>query len=150
MNLNKVFLIGRLTADPEKRTTPSGVSICNFRIATNMFWRDKNSGEKKEKTEFHNIVAWRGLADIVCQYLNKGSLVFIEGRIETRNWEGTDGIKHYKTEIIADNLQLGPRTNRIEDLSSQRENPEKEKSQDDIPIIEEKTEEEIDPKNIPL
>jgi single-strand DNA-binding protein len=109
MNLNKVIIIGNLTADPILRNTPSNNPVCNFSVATNRMWTDKNSGQKQQKTEFHNIVLWRRLAEIASQFLNKGSLVMIEGRLETRTWDDQAGVKHYKTEIIADNLQLGPR-----------------------------------------
>jgi single-strand DNA-binding protein len=109
MNLNKVFLLGNLTSDPELRNLPSGQQVCNFGMATNKTWTDRETGEKKQKAEFHNIVAWRNLATIASQYLKKGGLVFIEGHLSTRNWEDSSGVKKYKTEIIADNLQLGPR-----------------------------------------
>jgi single-strand DNA-binding protein len=111
MNLNKVFLIGNLTADPELRNTPSGQPVCNFSIATNRIWNDKNTGQQQKKTEFHNIVAWRRLAEIVSQFLKKGGLVYVEGRLETRSWDDqSSGNKRYKTEIIAERIQLGPRT----------------------------------------
>lgn len=103
MDLNKVMIIGRLTRDPEVKTTPSGQNVANFSLATSFKWKDK-AGEQKEKTEFHNIVAWRKLAEIIGQYLKKGSQIYLEGRLETRNWEGDDGKKRYRTEIIADNM----------------------------------------------
>jgi single-strand DNA-binding protein len=112
MYLNKVFLIGNLTADPELRNTPSGQPVCNFGIATNRIWKDRNTGQQQKKVEFHNIVAWRRLAEIVSQFLKKGGLVYIEGRLETRSWEDqSSGVKKYRTEIIAENLQMGPRAN---------------------------------------
>ena len=134
MNLNKVFLIGRLTADPEMRSTPSGQAVCSLRIATNRIWTDRESGQRQEKTEYHNIVLWRRLAEIASQYLTKGSLVLIEGRLETRSWEDTSGNKHYRTEIIAENLQLGPKTADKTSIFSERE----EKTQE-IPVIQEET-----------
>jgi len=103
MNLNKAMIIGNLTRDPEVRTTPQGTSVCSFSVATNLIWTDP-SGQRQEKTEFHNIVAWRKLAEICGQYLKKGSKVYIEGRLQTREWEGQDGIKRYRTEIIAENM----------------------------------------------
>lgn len=110
MDLNKVMIIGRLTRDPELKTTPSGQNVANFSVATSMKWKDQSGGDK-EKTEFHNVVAWRKLAEIIGQYLKKGSQVYIEGRLETRNWDGDDGKKRYRTEIIADNMiMLGGRT----------------------------------------
>ena len=110
MNLNRAIIIGRVTQDPQLRTTPSGQSVCNFSIATNRNWTDSETKERQEKTEFHNIVTWRRLAEIANQYLTKGSLVMIEGRIETRSWDDQGGNKRYRTEIIAENMQLGPRS----------------------------------------
>lgn len=103
MNLNKAMLIGNLTRDPETKTTPSGQVVTTFSIATNLTWTDK-SGEKQKKAEFHNIVAWRKLAEICAQYLKKGSKIYLEGRLQTRDWEGQDGVKRYRTEIVADNM----------------------------------------------
>ena len=108
MNLNKVVLIGNLTRDPELRTTPSGQPVASFGIATNRVYTDKG-GQKQKQTEFHNIVAWGRLAEIANQYLTKGKSVLIEGRLNTRNWDAQDGTKRYRTEIIAETLQLGPR-----------------------------------------
>ncbi|PIR98034.1 MAG: single-stranded DNA-binding protein [Candidatus Colwellbacteria bacterium CG10_big_fil_rev_8_21_14_0_10_42_22] len=109
MNLNKVIIAGRLTADPELRTTSSGDSVASFSLATNRFWRDKN-GEKKENTEFHNIVAWGRQAEIINQFSKKGSILMVEGRLQTRTWEGKDGQNRRTTEIVAENIQLGPRS----------------------------------------
>jgi len=103
MNLNKVMLIGNLTRDPELKTTPAGDSVASFSVATNFTWKDKE-GNKQERAEFHNIVAWRKLAEIIGQYLKKGSKIYIEGRLQTRNWEDQNGTKRYRTEIIADNM----------------------------------------------
>lgn len=107
MNLNKVILIGRVTRDPEMRTIPSGQNVAHFSLATNRVWA--KDGQKQESTEFHNIVAWRRLAEIVHQYAKKGSLLMIEGHIQTRTWQAQDGTNRYRTEIVADNVQLGPR-----------------------------------------
>lgn len=103
MSLNRAQLIGNLTRDPELRTTASGQSVVNFGIATNRSFKDRD-GQKQEQTEFHNIVAWGKLADICAQYLNKGRKVFVEGRLQTREWEGQDGSKRRTTEIVADNM----------------------------------------------
>jgi len=103
MNLNKVMIIGNLTRDPEVRNTPNGTNVASFSVATNFVWKDQN-GQKQEKAEFHNIVAWRKLADICSQYLRKGSKVYLEGRLQTRDWDGQDGVKRYRTEIIAENM----------------------------------------------
>lgn len=110
MNLNKIFLIGRLTRDPESRTMPSGQSVSNFGLATNRVWTNPETSEKQEQTEFHNIVTFGKLADICNQYLKKGSLAMIEGRIQTRSWQDQDGDTKYRTEIIAERIQMGPRS----------------------------------------
>ncbi|HBB36730.1 MAG: Single-stranded DNA-binding protein [Candidatus Moranbacteria bacterium GW2011_GWC1_45_18] len=104
MDLNKAMLIGNITRDPELRSTPSGQSVANFGLATNRVWKDPNSGERKESAEFHNIVAWGKLAEICGQYLRKGSKVFVEGRIQTRSWQGQDGNKRYMTEVVMENM----------------------------------------------
>lgn len=103
MNLNKAMIIGNLTRDPEIRTTPSGQTVASFAVATNLIWTDQ-SGQKQEKVEFHNVVSWRRLAEICGQYLHKGSKVYIEGRLQTRDWVGQDGVKRYRTEIVAGNM----------------------------------------------
>ena len=103
MDLNRATIIGRLTRDPEVKTTPSGQSVANIGLATNRVWTDK-SGVRQEKVEFHNIVLWSKLAEIAGQYLSKGRRVYMEGRLETRDWTGQDGVKRYRTEIIADNM----------------------------------------------
>jgi single-strand DNA-binding protein len=108
MNLNKVQLIGRLTRDPELRTTPSGQTVTSISIATNRTWNDK-SGQKQEKSEFHNIVIWGRLAEIAGQYLTKGQEAYFEGRLETRTYTGKDGVERRTTEIIAENMQMGSR-----------------------------------------
>lgn len=109
MNLNKIFLIGRLTQDPELRSTSSGQSVATLRMATNRVWNDP-SGNKKDATEFHTVVAWGRLGEIANQYLKKGGLVMIEGRIQTRTWTDPNNNKRYFTEVVAEGLQLGPRT----------------------------------------
>lgn len=101
--MNRAQLIGNLTRDPELKQIPGGQTVATFSIATNFSWTDA-SGQKQEKVEFHNIVAWRKLAEICGQYLKKGSKVFIEGKLQTRDWEGEDGVKRYRTEIVADNM----------------------------------------------
>lgn len=103
MDLNKVMIIGHLTRDPEIRNIPSGETVANFGLATNRVWNDRE-GQRQQAVEYHNIVAWRKLADICGQYLKKGNRVYIEGRLQTRQWEGQDGIKRYRTEIIARDL----------------------------------------------
>ena len=103
MNLNKAMIIGNLTRDPEVRTTPSGANVASFSIATSLVWTDQG-GQQQKKTEFHNIVAWRKLGEICGQYLRKGSKVYIEGRLQTTEWTGQDGVKRYRTEIVAENM----------------------------------------------
>jgi len=138
MNLNKVFLIGRLTKDPEIKNLPSGKNLCQISIATDRFYTDKN-GEKQKETEFHNVILFGRLAEIASQYLKKGSLVFIEGRLRTRNWEDGAGNKKSRTEIIAERMQLGPKAPK-ETLPPIEEKEE-------IPIVEE---EEINIEDIPF
>jgi len=103
MDLNKAQIIGHITRDPETRTTPQGQTVCSFGVATNFIWTDA-SGQRQEKVEFHNVVAWRKLAEICGQYLKKGSKVYIEGRLQTRTWDDQNGIKRNRTEIIAENM----------------------------------------------
>ncbi len=147
MNLNKTFLIGNLTADPELKNLPSGQAVCSFRLATNRVWTDRESGEKKQQTQYHNIVAWGKLATLASQYLNKGSLVLVEGRLSTRTWDDPSGAKRYKTEIIAENIQFGPKTISSSPMP-QKENPKEEEKEEDIPTIEEG--EDIDIDEIPF
>ena len=108
MNLNKVFIIGNLTRDPELRALPSGTPVTSFGVATNRVWKDQQ-GQKQEDVQFHNIVVFGRQAEIVKQYLTKGKSVLIEGRIQTRNWDAPDGTKKSKTEIVAERVQFGPR-----------------------------------------
>lgn len=103
MNLNKAMIIGNIVRDPEMKSTPNGQNVTSFSIATNLVWTDQ-SGQKQEKVEFHNIVAWRRLAEIAGQYLKKGSKVYVEGRLQTRSWDDPSGVKKYRTEIIAENM----------------------------------------------
>lgn len=102
-SLNRAQIVGNLTRDPEMRYTPNGQAVCSFGVATNRRWKDAQ-GNLQEATEFHNVVAWRKLAEIVTQILHKGSKVYIEGRLQTRSWEGQDGLKRQRTEIIAENF----------------------------------------------
>ena len=104
--INKAILVGRLGSDPEVRYTPSGVAVANFNIATSEEWKDKDTGEKRERTEWHRIVAWSKLGEICGEYLSKGRQVYVEGRIQTRSWEDRDGNKRYTTEIVASDVQF--------------------------------------------
>ena len=103
MDLNKAMVIGRLTQDPELKTTSSGQSVCRFTIATNSYWTDQ-TGQRQERVEYHNIVTWRRLAEICAQYLSKGRRAYIEGRLQTSSWQDQNGTTKYRTEIIADNM----------------------------------------------
>ena len=131
-SLNKVLLIGNLGADPETRYAPSGSAICNLRIATTDTWKDKQSGERKERTEWHRVVMFDRLAEIAAQYLRKGSPIYIEGRIQTRKWQDQSGQDRYTTEIRADQMQMlggrpsggdAPMGRRDEDGFDQRPQP---------------------------
>lgn len=108
MNLNKVFILGRLTADPILRATPSGQQVASFSLATNRVWNDKG-GQKQEAVEYHNIVVWGRQAEVASKFLAKGGLAFIEGRMQTRSWQDKTGQNRKTTEIVAENIQLGPR-----------------------------------------
>jgi single-strand DNA-binding protein len=105
-SLNKVLLIGNLTRDPNLRYTPNGTAVCSFGLATNRTWTPSDGGEKQEKVEFHNIVAWGKLADICGQILHKGDKAFVEGRMQTRDWKTDDGQERKTTEVVIDNMML--------------------------------------------
>ncbi len=104
--LNKVMLIGRLGADPEARFLPSGAAVTTIRLATSRRWKDKQTGERKEETEWHRVVFFNRLAEIAGEYLKKGSQAYIEGRIRTQKWQGQDGQDRYSTEIVAENMNM--------------------------------------------
>src|SRR5689334_11763248 len=108
MYINKAIVVGNITRKPELRTLPSGSTTADVGVATNRTWKDQN-GEKKESTEFHNVVAYGRQAELAAQYLGKGQSVAVEGRLETRSWE-KDGVAHYRTEIIAERVQFGPKS----------------------------------------
>lgn len=146
-SLNRAQIIGNITRDPEVRVA-GGQKVATFGVATNFTWKDA-TGARKEKAEFHNIVAWRKLAEICEMYLRKGGKVYIEGRIQTREWEGEDGVKRYRTEIVADNMIMLDRKNETggalgaaiprEQRSMKKEEPqaqvqEEEVSIDDLPF----------------
>jgi len=141
MNLNKVFLLGRLTADPQLRATPSGAQVANFSMATNRVWNDA-SGAKKEAVEFHNVVVWGKQADVAAKYLAKGSMVLIEGRLQTRNWETKEGQKRQTTEIVSEKLQLGPR--------SGGGSVKQQSGTTDIPTVEVENDQEIKSEDLPF
>ena len=104
--INKVTLIGNLGADPETRHTPSGSAVTNIRVATSESWKDKQTGERQERTEWHQVVIWNRLGEVAGEYLRKGSKVYIEGSLRTRKWQGQDGQDRYTTEIVASDMQM--------------------------------------------
>ncbi len=109
MYFNRAIIIGNLTRDPELRSLPSGIQVASFSVATNRVWKDKN-GAKQESTDYHNVVVFGRQAETTAQYLKKGASVMVEGRMQTRSWDGADGQKKYRTEIVADRVQFGPRS----------------------------------------
>ncbi|MBI5466006.1 MAG: single-stranded DNA-binding protein [Candidatus Kerfeldbacteria bacterium] len=111
MDLNKVMLIGNVTRDPEVRTTTQGTPVATFSVATNLRWTN-TAGERQEKAEVHNVVAWRKLADICGQMVKRGSKLYVEGRLQTRSWDDAQGQKHWRTEVVADNIILLDRANK--------------------------------------
>lgn len=161
MNLNKVFVLGNLTRDPELRQTPSGQTVCTIGVATNRFFND-SSGQRQKQAEFHNIVAWGRQAEVINQYLKKGSLILVEGRLQTRSWQDQQGAKHWKTEIVAERIQLGPRgggsggesneyNQNTEPRDDSRPPRQQERQEEKTPIIELQDDgEEIDVKDIPF
>ncbi len=103
MDLNRVTLLGRLVRDPELKSLPTGKSVATFSVATGRVWTDPQ-GQKQQQSEFHNIVMWGKMAEVAHQYLRKGSRIYVEGRLQTRDWTGQDGVKRYRTEIVSDNM----------------------------------------------
>ncbi|MFY9462408.1 MAG: single-stranded DNA-binding protein [Candidatus Sungiibacteriota bacterium] len=146
MNFNKAFVLGNVTRDPELRHTPAGQSVTTFGVATNRVWKSP-SGEQKSQVEFHNIVAWGRLAEICSQYLKKGTLVFIEGRIQTRSWLDPAGTKKFRTEIVAETMQMGPKREGRSEGASPSPAPEEVET---VQYPPEGAEEEIKPDEIPF
>ena len=109
MYLNKAIIIGNLTRDPEKKALPSGIAVTTLSVATNRVWKDKD-GARQESTDYHNVVIFGRQAETAAQYLTKGASVLVEGRMQTRSWDGPDGKKNYRTEVVADRVQFGPRS----------------------------------------
>lgn len=160
MNLNKVILVGRLTAEPQLRTTPSGQSVASFSVATNRVWNDKN-GARQEEVEFHNVVVWGKPAEIASQFMAKGALVMIEGRLRTRSWNDKQGAQRKTTEIICERFQLGPRAGQGggaprplgPNPSAPRQDPHKDEPPvEEIPVIDIDGEikDDIKPEDIPF
>lgn len=146
MYLNKAIIVGNLTRDPEKKALPSGVIVTSFGLATNRVWM--KDGQKQESTDYHNIVVFGRQAETSAQYLKKGQNVMIEGRIQTRSWDDADGKKNYRTEIVADKVQFGPKSGGAStgatDAETSQEAPADNGSQIDYP------EDDINPEDIPF
>ena len=140
--INKAILVGNLGRDPEVRYTTSGMAVANFTIATSERWKDKTSGEMQERTEWHRIVAWGRLGEICGEYLSKGRQVYIEGRIQTRDWEDKDGNKRYTTEVVAAEMKMlgskdsdgGYKTPKSPEVPEYSGPPLPEEQDDDIPF----------------
>jgi len=148
MYLNKAFVYGNLTRDPEVRSLPSGVQVTSFSVATNRVWKDKE-GAKQESVEYHNIVVFGRQAETSAQYLSKGSSVLIEGRLQTRSWEA-DGVKKYRTEIVADRVQFGPRSGGAVSSGGAKKAPVAKKADKEALETIEYPDEEINPDDIPF
>lgn len=147
MNLNKVFILGRLTADPVLRTTTTGQQVASFSLATNRVWMDK-AGQKKEEVEFHNIVVWGRQAEIASKFLNKGGLALVEGRLQTRGWQDKQGQNRKTTEIIADRIQLGPKPAGVRNQDSGIANNAPAAATESVPTIE--IDEEVKAEDLPF
>ena len=147
MYLNKAIVIGNLTRDPEVKSLPSGIKVTSFSVATNRVWKDKN-GAKQENVDYHNIVVFGRQAETAGQYLKKGASVLVEGRMQTRSWDDAGGVKKYRTEIVADRIQFGPRPTG----SGGNYNAPKEAEDDHKKAMDtiEYPEEEINPEDIPF
>lgn len=147
MYINKAIIYGNLTRDPELKSLPSGIQVCEMGLATNRTWKDKN-GAKQESTDYHNVVVFGKQAELVKQYLSKGNGVFVEGRIQTRSWDAQDGSKRYRTEIVADRIQFGPKGGAPSSSYSSNK-PEKKEEPQETPTID-YPEEEINAEDIPF
>lgn len=147
MYLNKAMIIGNLTRDPELRSLPGGTKVCSFSVATNRVWKDKN-GARQESADYHNVVVFGRQAETVAQYMKKGSSIMVEGRIQTRSWDDKNsGEKKYRTEIIAERTQFGPRSGGTGGGSASA--PKASEDTDQVDAIE-YPEEDINPEDIPF
>lgn len=151
MNLNKAMIIGNLTRDPEMRTTTSGQNVATFSVATNRIWTNP-SGQRQEAVEYHNVVAWGKLAEICHQFLGKGRKVYIEGRLQTREWVGQDGAKRNRTEIVTENMIMLDRAqaSSTQPKNDSQQTPSQPVGNDNLPSIEENSDEEINVETIPF
>jgi single-strand DNA-binding protein len=134
MNLNKAFILGRLTADPQVRSTQTGQQVASFSVATNRVWYNQER-QKQEEVEYHNIVVWGRQAEVADKFLKKGQLVLIEGRIQTRDWQGKDGQKRRSTEVIAERIQLGPRAQGSSASAPSASEPSRRTPEPEVPTI---------------
>ena len=162
LNLNRAQILGNLTRDPEMRFTPNGQAVSSFSVATNRRWTNRDSGEQQEQVEFHNIVVWGKQAESVSPMLKKGQPVFVEGRMQTRSWEGQDGVKRYKSEIVAESVIVLTARSAGAAIAEKEDNPvedvakgdvKKEKTEDKKSDVDEKPKddvEEIDIEDIPF
>lgn len=149
MNINKAFLFGNLTKDPELKSLPSGTKVASFGVATNRTWKDKN-GAKQEDVTFHNVVAFGKQAEVIAQYLKKGRSIFVEGRIANRSWDDKEGVKKYRSEVVLENFQFGPSAGGAMGASGAGESAPSSKSK--MPEMDtiEYPSEEINPEDIPF
>ena len=149
MYLNKAIVIGNLTRDPEIKSLPSGIQVCSFSLATNRVWKDKN-GAKQESADYHNIVVFGRQAETAGQFLRKGASALVEGRMQTRSWDAADGTKKYRTEIVADRVQFGPRAGGA--TSPSKPSSSKSNAEPEAPSIDtiDYPEENISPEDIPF
>lgn len=152
MYINKSIIMGNLTRDPELKSLPSGIKVCSFSLATNRTWKDA-TGAKKDASEFHNIVAFGKQAELIGQYSRKGSSLYVEGRLQTRSWDAADGTKKYRTEIVLESFQFGPRpTAGTSSYQAPSNNPSPapaQKQSEDLDTIE-YPEENVSPEDIPF
>jgi len=151
MYLNKAIIIGNLTRDPELKSLPSGIKVCSFSVATNRVWKDKN-GARQEAADYHNVVVFGRQAETVAQYMKKGNSILVEGRMQTRSWDDKEsGQKRYRTEIIADRVQFGPKSGSTGSTGSTGASqvPAKESGSGEVDTIE-YPEEDINPEDIPF
>ena len=153
MNVNKVIIVGNITRDPDVKALPSGQTLATLGIATNRRWNDRQ-GQKQEQTEFHNVVLFGRQAEIAQQYLKKGQIVCIEGRLQTRSWDAQDGSKRYRTEIVAENMQMGPRTGGGGNTGASQQQPSPASppppQEEQMATVEYPAEDDIDPNEIPF
>lgn len=148
MYINKAMIFGNLTRDPELKTLPSGTNICSFSLATNRVYNDRD-GKKQESTDFHNVVVFGRQAETTAKYLTKGSSAYVEGRIQTRSWDGDGGVKQYRTEIVADRVQFGPKSGGGGDYQGGGSQASSAQT-DEQPKAPDYPEEEINPEDIPF